>query len=66
MGTLQAVAPPDINFNCSRGQAVHNVRKGKIVECKLIFNEEHLETVHPITFNDHGIDFEAAAKSGKD
>eukprot|EP00973_Karenia_brevis_P009946 1344279-Karenia_brevis.AAC.1 len=66
MGTLQAVAPPSISFNRSRGQAVHKVRNGKIVECILRFDDKCLETVHPITFNDQGIDFEAAAKSGRD
>eukprot|EP00973_Karenia_brevis_P079407 11019504-Karenia_brevis.AAC.2 len=61
MGTLQAVAPPDIIFNRTRGQAIHKIRNGKIVERKLCFHDEHLETVHPITYNDQGIDFEAAA-----
>eukprot|EP00973_Karenia_brevis_P070171 9753669-Karenia_brevis.AAC.1 len=57
MGTLQAVAPPNISFNRSRGKAVHKVKGGEIVECK---------TVYPITKNDQGIDFEAAAKAGRD
>eukprot|EP00973_Karenia_brevis_P082432 11425673-Karenia_brevis.AAC.1 len=66
MGTLQAVAPRNISFNRSRGKVVHKVRGGKIVECTLRFDDECLQTVYPITRNDQGIDFEAAAKAGRD
>eukprot|EP00973_Karenia_brevis_P036514 5034741-Karenia_brevis.AAC.1 len=66
MRTLQAVAPPNIRFNHTRGQVVHKVRGGKIVECTLPFDEECLQTVYPITKNDQGVDFEAAAKAGRD